>query len=525
MDANAGNRDNTGGDQPKSFGRFRVIAPLARGGMGIVYLVEDTDGRNAVVKTIRRELAADPLYRARFRSEAQAALRFRSSLVAQVLEVDPNAEIPWIALEKIDGPTLREVVLEGNPMERARLSAFAADLAEGVHAFYDQGMAHGDLTPSNVVVQPGDLLKILDLGLSRPTADEAVTDDLPAMGTPYWLAPEVAAGFAPDSLSDVNQWGKLVLFAGTGYPRFGPASLREALSEIAPPLRSIVERSMSAVPDARPSPEELWTRTRVRRLSGTAPPTLSLVKPWLTLEPGDCVETEAVVTNMSAVEESYRLDLLGDLATSGHVEPSHLKLSAGDDGYVQVRYSLPEDSPVPPGGRPFAVRCIAEGDERRMAVSEGTISVAETGKIHLEVSEASARGRWIGRYAFDVGNRGNTPVQVRIDAGEQGDHLSFAVSPTLLDLSPGQVAPARVKVRVRTPFLAGEPTERKFHISATSGSSKGGPARQTRKTLEAAFEQAPVLSRRARWVVVVLVLVVLLVAGLAVVVGHLNAGS
>ena len=89
------------------------------------------------------------------------------------------------------------------------MAAFAADLAEGIHAFFDQGMAHGDLTPANVIIQDAGRLKILNLGLARPTADETATEELPVMGTPYWLAPEVAAGFATDSLSDVNQWGKL----------------------------------------------------------------------------------------------------------------------------------------------------------------------------------------------------------------------------------------------------------------------------------------------------------------------------
>ena len=211
--------DDGEGRYPSRFGRFRVIGPLVRGGMGMVYLAEDDTGRGAVVKTIRADLAADPSYRARFRSEAQAALRFRSNLVARVWDCDANADLPWIALEKIEGPTLREVVMAGRVMDNVALSAFAADLAEGVHAFYDQGMAHGDLTPSNVVIQDGNRVKILDLGLTRPTADETATGDLPAMGTPYWLAPEVAAGFAPDNLSDVNQWGKLVLYAGTGYPQ------------------------------------------------------------------------------------------------------------------------------------------------------------------------------------------------------------------------------------------------------------------------------------------------------------------
>ena len=287
MDENATNVAHSGNRYPEWFGRFRVIAPLARGGMGQVYLVEDEAGRKAVVKTIRSELATDPSYRARSATRRRRRFVFGAPWSRRCWSVIRVLRSPGSPSRRSRVPRFARWFSRGTLIEHVRLSAFAADLAEGVHAFFDQGMSHGDLTPSNIVVQPGDRLKILDLGLARPTADETATDDLPAMGTPYWLAPEVAAGFAPDSLSDVNQWGKLVLFAGTGYPRRGPASLREALSELPDPLCPIVERCMSAVPDARPGPEELWRRTRVRRLSGKAPPSVVLTTAWLTLEPGD----------------------------------------------------------------------------------------------------------------------------------------------------------------------------------------------------------------------------------------------
>jgi hypothetical protein len=524
MDNDAAKEDVGRDGHPARFGRFRVIAPLARGGMGMVYLVADEGGHEAVVKTIRRDLAADPSYLARFRNEAQAALRFRSNLVARVWECDANADPPWIALEKIDGPTLRELVRGGQPLGTGALSAFAADLAEGVHAFYDQGLAHGDLTPSNIVIQDGNRVKILDLGLARPTADETATGDLPAMGTPYWLAPEVAAGFAPDNLSDVNQWGKVVLFAGTGYPQVGPVDIGEALSQLSPPLRSIVERSMSPMPDARPSPEDLWNRTRERRLTGTGPPTVALLRSRLTLEPGGHVETTATLTNMSSAPEVYTIDLLGPLAASGYVDPPRLELEAGGVGQVEVGFDLPDDSSVRPNDWPFGLRCAVGADADRSAVAEGTVRVRRKNRLHLEALHRSPQGRWAGRYSFRLENRGNTRARVRLTASELGDQLSFAVSPALADLDPTEATIARVKVRTRRPFLSGDPVDHRFQVSASVERRPDGAGAAT-ASIEAAFEQVPVVSRRLGWVVLGAVLAAAVVAALAVLLGYLSAGA
>jgi hypothetical protein len=525
MDQNAEEVGIGGDDQPERFGRFRVIAPLAKGGMGLVYLVEDENGREAVVKTIRSDLAADPGYRARFRNEAQAAVRFRSSLVARVWECDAGADTPWIALEKIEGPTLREVVLDGKPYGRAELAALAADLAEGVHAFYDQGMAHGDLTPSNIIIQDGARVKILDLGLARPTADETATGDLPAMGTPYWLAPEVAAGFAPDNLSDVNQWGKLVLFAGTGYPRSGPGGIREALSELPSPLRPIVERCLSPVPDSRPDPEELWNRTRERRLAGNGPPAIALASTRLGLQQGQRVATTAVVTSTSARDEVYLVELLGPLAGSGTVNPPRLKLAAGDEGHVEVSFALPDDSQVLPRDWPFAVRCAAEADLSRSAVVEGMVSVPPRSHIQIEVLGQLPRGRWTGRYALAVSNRGNVGTGVRLSASDQSDGLSFAVSPAAMAVTSGETAIGRVKVRTRRPFLSGEEVRHHFRVSALPLDDAESPGPVAPAFLDLVFAQAPVLSRRSMWAVLIVGLVVVIPLGLAILLGYLNAGS
>jgi hypothetical protein len=472
--------------------------------MGSVYLARDDAGRTAVVKTIRSDLAADSTYRARFRSEAQAALRFRSNLVARVWDCDAGADPPWIALEKIDGPTLAELVADDRVMDAVTLSAFAADLAEGVHAFYDQGMAHGDLTPTNVVLQDGTRVKILDLGLARPTADETATNDLPAMGTPYWLAPEVAAGFAPDSLSDVNQWAKLVLFAGTGYPRSGPKNLRHALAELSPPLRAIVERCVSAIPDARLQPDELWNQTRRRRLSGSAPPALTFSRQRLSIRPGGTASLTASAGNRSATSERFRFDLLGPLAQWASIDPPGVSIPAGGETDVQVAFDIPMGSPVFPGDWPFGVRCTAEVDESRSAVAEGTIAVGAVSHFRVELQAQAARGRWTGRYVVRVRNDGNAAARVHVTTPDRRDDLSFAVSPPLLQVPPGEDAVCLVKVRVRRPSLLGKSVEHPFLISLAEDA--GQPAGETGPVaVRASFCQVSVFPRTVTVILVVAV--------------------
>ena len=246
------------------FGPYQVVGLLGRGGMGETYLACDRQGREVALKTIRSELATDPAYLARFRREALSALHLRSNFVARVWAFDADASPPWLALEKIDGELLRDWVDREGPLSGTVLSGFAADVAEAVHAFFDQGLAHGDLTPSNVMVQDGKRVKILDLGLTRPTADEAATEEHPALGTPYWQSPEVAAGFSPDSSSDVQQWAKLVLFAATGYPSATGMKVGDALASLPASLRPVVQECLEIDPARRPSPTELWNKTRTR---------------------------------------------------------------------------------------------------------------------------------------------------------------------------------------------------------------------------------------------------------------------
>jgi serine/threonine protein kinase len=480
---------------PKRFGRWRVMAPLAQGGMGAVYLAEDESGQVVVVKTIRPELAADPAYRARFRSEAQAALRVRSNFVARVWDCDAVADPPWIAMEKIDGPTLAELVAGSGPMDNVTLMAFAADLAEGIHAFYDQGMAHGDLTPSNIVIQDGNRLKILDLGLTRPTADETATSDLPTMGTPYWLAPEVTAGFAPDNHSDVNQWAKLVLFAGTGYPESGSRGLRDALARLPSPLQNLIERCISPIPDARPPPDDLWTMTRERRLSGTARPMLALSATFLSITPGSAAETTAVATNRTAESDLYRFEVLGPLREWATIVPTSATVPPLDQVDVGVRFELPMGSAVLPGDCPFAVRCAAGNDDSGSTVAEGTITVNSVTAVELQLFPNTPRGRWTGTYSVLLHNNGNSPARLRLAPPEPNERLSFAISPPTVDLSPGDSAVSLVKVRARHPSLIGRPVEHTFCLDVSCDNATTVTYERGERSLNASFRQLSVLPR------------------------------
>ena len=234
------------------------------------------------------------------------------------------------------------------------------------------------------------------------------------------------------------------------------------------------------------------------------------------------------MTNLSAAEEVYVLDLLGDLSSAGDVDPPLLRLGAGDEGLVCVGYSLPDDSPVAPRDWPFGVRCRAEAEQGRLGVAEGTVTVRPTKRLHIEPSGRSPRGRWTGRYAFRVQNHGNTSAQVRLTAleHEDGDHLSFALSPAVLELEPGEAATALVKARARQPFLAGDAVEHEFRLSASALDPREVSKGVATASLDSVFEQEPVLTRRGAWVVVLgAVLVALFLVGLAILLGHVSAAS
>ena len=166
-------------------GSFEVLAPLGAGGMGEVYRARDTRlGREVALKVLPESLASDKGRLARFEQEARAASALNHPNIVTIYEIGRDGETTFVAMELIEGKTLRETVFSGAMPVRKALGV-AAQVSEGLAKAHGAGIVHRDLKPENVMVSKDGFAKILDFGLAKltePRVEELSA--MPTLGTP-----------------------------------------------------------------------------------------------------------------------------------------------------------------------------------------------------------------------------------------------------------------------------------------------------------------------------------------------------
>ena len=238
--------------------------------MGSVYLAEAADHSTVALKVIRTDLAEEPEFRRRFRSEVIRAQQVPPFCTAEVLDADPDHDTPYLVVEYVDGPSLSEVVTERGPLTQANLYGLAIGVATALTAIHGAGVIHRDLKPSNVLLAPGTP-KVIDFGIARATEGpdgETRTDQL--MGTVAYMAPERLDPAVDGTLTpaaDIFAWGAVVTYAATGHVPFvgdtSPATAIAILTQkpnldgVSEPLRALVRRALAKKPASRPTAREL----------------------------------------------------------------------------------------------------------------------------------------------------------------------------------------------------------------------------------------------------------------------------
>jgi Tol biopolymer transport system component len=260
-------------------GPYEILAPLGSGGMGEVYRARDTRlGREVAVKVLPAAVASNPDRLRRFEKEARSASALNHPNLVTVYDIGDSVGASYIAMELVDGRTLREMLVEG-PLTAKPLLALATQVADGLARAHAEGIVHRDLKPENVMVRRDGLAKILDFGLAKltqpdvsaaeqthsPTVSGATEPGL-VMGTVGYMSPEQALGKPLDFRSDQFSFGSIAYEMATGRRAFSRASAPETLAAIireepepiaslAPltpaPLRWIVERCLAKNPDHR----------------------------------------------------------------------------------------------------------------------------------------------------------------------------------------------------------------------------------------------------------------------------------
>jgi hypothetical protein len=230
---------------PTEIAGYALRARLGSGGMGNVYLSFTRGSRPVALKVVRKEFADDPEFRRRFRMEVAAAQRVQGLFTAPVVDADPDAPVPWLAIAYIAGPALSHAVAEYGPLPEASVFRLLGGVAEGLAAVHAAGLVHRDLKPANVLLA-ADGPRVIDFGIAHAVDATSLTGSGAVLGTPAFMTPEQVAGKPVSSATDVFALGHLVAFAATGHSVFGDGH-----------FSSLVYRIMQQEPDLSGCPESL----------------------------------------------------------------------------------------------------------------------------------------------------------------------------------------------------------------------------------------------------------------------------
>jgi serine/threonine protein kinase len=189
---------------------YRIISKIGAGGMGEVYLAQDTKlDRKVVIKFLNEEFSRDPDKLKRFIQEAKAASALNHPNILTVYEIGEVDGKNYIATELIDGHTLREQLSQKDPLPLNRILKVGVQVAEALCAAHGAGIIHRDIKPENVMTRRDGYTKVLDFGLAKlaeaqttdpeaPTRFQVNTNPGMVMGTVFYMSPQQARGYTTD---------------------------------------------------------------------------------------------------------------------------------------------------------------------------------------------------------------------------------------------------------------------------------------------------------------------------------------
>ena len=205
-------------------GRYEIRSKLGEGGMGEVYLAQDTKlDRKVALKILPSDVAADRNRMSRFVQEAKAASALNHPNIITIYKIDQTGSVHFIATEFIDGETLRECMRNAS-MKLGDVLDVATQIASALSAAHTAGIVHRDIKPENVMLRSDGIVKVLDYGLAKLTdrlPPESVDNEAPTrtaintepgvvMGTAIYMSPEQARGLQVDARTDIFSLGVLI---------------------------------------------------------------------------------------------------------------------------------------------------------------------------------------------------------------------------------------------------------------------------------------------------------------------------
>ncbi len=199
---------------------YKILEKLGEGGMGVVYLAEDTKlDRSVALKFLPAHLLGNEDIRARFEREAKAAASLHHPNICPVYEIDEADGKSFISMAFIEGETLHQKIARG-PMALEQALAIAQQIAEGLDAAHAKGVVHRDIKPENVIVDSKGRATIMDFGLAQLTEASRLTRTGETLGTVIYMSPEQTDGSGADQRSDIWSLGVVLYEMVTGQQPF-----------------------------------------------------------------------------------------------------------------------------------------------------------------------------------------------------------------------------------------------------------------------------------------------------------------
>ena len=226
-------------------GRYRLDAVLGQGGVGVVWRARDLQlDRDVAVKVLQSGVASDPVAADRFRREATTAASLSHPSLVTIYDVGEDGDVVYLVMELVDGPSTRDVLAAGGPLEPGEVAALGHRVAGALATVHARGLVHRDVKPGNVLLPIDGPPKLVDFGTVHVLGEDAATLTTPGtmMGTIGYVAPEQFDGAEVTPRADVYAVGLLLHECLTGRPTFGEGTIAELMrrrldEDAAPPSR------------------------------------------------------------------------------------------------------------------------------------------------------------------------------------------------------------------------------------------------------------------------------------------------